>query len=75
MTATTTMTIIKRTRVESKLPRVRNPTITKDKVTPFQRSVYNLCAQVPRGNVTTYALIAKALNSSPRAGPRHPRSG
>jgi len=37
-------------------------------VTPFQQSVYNLCSQVPKGKVTTYGRIAKALNSSPRAG-------
>jgi methylated-DNA-[protein]-cysteine S-methyltransferase len=38
------------------------------KVTPFQASVYALTSQIPRGNVTTYGRIAKALNSSPRAG-------
>jgi len=37
-------------------------------VTPFQQSVYNLCSQVPKGKVTTYGRIAKALKSSPRAG-------
>jgi methylated-DNA-[protein]-cysteine S-methyltransferase len=36
--------------------------------TPFQRAVYDLCSQVPKGKVTTYGRIAKALNSSPRAG-------
>jgi len=37
------------------------------KVTPFQASVYALTSQIPRGNVTTYGRIAKALHSSPRA--------
>jgi hypothetical protein len=41
---------------------------TPDKVTPFQKRVCDLCSQVPRGKVTTYGRIAKALNSSPRAG-------
>lgn len=44
---------------------------TPDKVTPFQRSVYDLCSQIPRGKVTTYGRMAKALNSSPRAGTSH----
>lgn len=38
------------------------------KVTPFQASVYALTSQIPPGKVTTYGRIAKALNSSPRAG-------
>jgi O6-methylguanine-DNA--protein-cysteine methyltransferase len=64
------MAIVKTTRVTTKTTiRMRTSTISKDKVTPFQRSVYNLCSQIPKGNVTTYGRIAKALNSSPRAGP------
>lgn len=37
------------------------------KVTPFQERVYALLQQIPSGKVTTYAAIAKALDSSPRA--------
>ncbi len=37
------------------------------KVTSFQKKVYSLTKQVPRGKVTTYGAIARKLNSSPRA--------
>jgi methylated-DNA-[protein]-cysteine S-methyltransferase len=37
------------------------------KVTPFQERVYSLLQQIPSGKVTTYAAMAKALGSSPRA--------
>jgi methylated-DNA-[protein]-cysteine S-methyltransferase len=36
-------------------------------ITPFQRRVYELAKQVPRGKVTSYSTIAKKLKSSPRA--------
>lgn len=36
-------------------------------VTDFQERVYTLLKQIPEGKVTTYAFLAKALNSSPRA--------
>jgi methylated-DNA-[protein]-cysteine S-methyltransferase len=29
--------------------------------------VYELCKRIPKGKVSTYGAIAKALNSSPRA--------
>lgn len=35
--------------------------------TPFQKRVLALLCQVPRGHVTTYALMARHLGSSPRA--------
>lgn len=35
--------------------------------TPFQKRVLSLLCQVPRGQVTTYGLMSKHLNSSPRA--------
>lgn len=35
--------------------------------TPFQKRVLSLLCQVPRGHVTTYALMAQHLGSSPRA--------
>lgn len=35
--------------------------------TPFQKRVLSLLCQVPKGQVTTYALMSKHLNSSPRA--------
>ncbi|KAF0442091.1 DNA binding methylated-DNA--cysteine S-methyltransferase [Gigaspora margarita] len=36
-------------------------------VTEFQYKVYDLCAQIPEGFVSTYKLLATALKSSPRA--------
>lgn len=35
--------------------------------TPYQKRVLSLLCQVPRGHVTTYALMARHLGSSPRA--------
>ena len=43
-----------------KLPGAREPTA-------FERSVYAEATKVPKGSVTTYAAIAKALGTSPRA--------
>ena len=37
------------------------------KMTPYQKRVLSLLCQVPRGHVTTYALMAAHLGSSPRA--------
>ncbi|HJX05576.1 MAG TPA: MGMT family protein [Candidatus Nanoarchaeia archaeon] len=36
-------------------------------ITPFQKRVYELTKQVPKGKVTSYSAIAKKLKSSPRA--------
>lgn len=36
-------------------------------LTPFQKRVYHLLAQIPAGRVTTYGSLARALNTSPRA--------
>jgi len=33
----------------------------------FAEKVYVLCKKIPKGKITTYGAIAKALNSSPRA--------
>ncbi len=35
--------------------------------TCFERAVYDLLGRVPRGRVTTYGAIARALHASPRA--------
>lgn len=35
--------------------------------TPFEKSVWSLLCQIPAGHVTTYALMAAHLKSSPRA--------
>ncbi|ERS99432.1 methylated-DNA-protein-cysteine S-methyltransferase [Sporothrix schenckii 1099-18] len=35
--------------------------------TPFEKSVWSLLCQIPAGHVTTYALMAAHLRSSPRA--------
>ena len=33
----------------------------------FQQEVYQICAQIPSGYLTTYQQIARILGSSPRA--------
>ncbi|KAI1314593.1 hypothetical protein EDD11_001976 [Mortierella claussenii] len=40
---------------------------TGRKVTPFQFQVYDLCAQIPKGRISTYKHISDALQSSSRA--------
>ncbi|KAF9092932.1 hypothetical protein BGX23_003809 [Mortierella sp. AD031] len=40
---------------------------TGRKVTPFQFQVYDLCAQIPKGQISTYKRLSDALQSSPRA--------
>uniref|UniRef100_A0A061R3A8 Methylated-DNA--protein-cysteine methyltransferase n=1 Tax=Tetraselmis sp. GSL018 TaxID=582737 RepID=A0A061R3A8_9CHLO len=35
--------------------------------TPFEARLYEACAQVPAGRVTTYGALAELLGSSPRA--------
>jgi len=45
----------------------RNAKKDANAITPFQRQVYLALLKVPKGKVTTYNLIAKYLNSSPRA--------
>lgn len=40
----------------------------QNKVTPFQKRVYDATRRIPRGKVSTYGLIARAIGSaSPRA--------
>ncbi|KAJ1990372.1 hypothetical protein H4R33_001734 [Dimargaris cristalligena] len=43
---------------------------TSRRVTEFQFRVYDLCAQIPAGRISTYKMISDALKSSPRAGHR-----
>ena len=38
-----------------------------DGLSSFQRSVYKVLEQIPKGKVTTYGLISKHLESAPRA--------
>ncbi|KAF9920636.1 hypothetical protein FBU30_009501 [Linnemannia zychae] len=40
---------------------------TGRKVTPFQFQVYDLCAQIPKGQISTYKRLSDALHASPRA--------
>ncbi|KAJ8661627.1 hypothetical protein O0I10_002434 [Lichtheimia ornata] len=40
---------------------------TKRIITPFQYQVYDLCAQIPCGQLSTYKAISDALKSHPRA--------
>ncbi|KAF2876951.1 6-O-methylguanine DNA methyltransferase [Massariosphaeria phaeospora] len=37
------------------------------KVTEYQTRVYTLLQQIPSGRITSYAALARALDSSPRA--------
>ena len=40
---------------------------TSARGTPFERAVWSLTAQIPRGSFSTYALLARQLGTSPRA--------
>ncbi|KAI8890751.1 DNA binding methylated-DNA--cysteine S-methyltransferase [Backusella circina FSU 941] len=40
---------------------------TKRPITPFQYRVYDYCAQIPTGHVSTYKELSDALHSAPRA--------
>ncbi|KAK5728661.1 hypothetical protein LTR15_001800 [Elasticomyces elasticus] len=44
-----------------------NPTSPTITITPYQTRVYALLNQIPKGKVSTYAALSKALDSSPRA--------
>ena len=37
------------------------PAAKKRKVTSFQSSVYDACSRIPKGKVSTYAAVAKAI--------------
>ncbi|KAM7204784.1 methylated-DNA-protein-cysteine S-methyltransferase [Rhypophila sp. PSN 637] len=37
------------------------------RITPFDTRVYSLLLQIPPGSFTTYSILSKSLNSSPRA--------
>ncbi|KAG0372086.1 hypothetical protein BGX24_000755 [Mortierella sp. AD032] len=53
-----------------KLPQDRENAVNRHtgrKVTPFQFQVYDLCAQIPKGQISTYKHLSDALHSSPRA--------
>ncbi|KAI0130939.1 methylated-DNA--cysteine S-met [Daldinia grandis] len=41
--------------------------ITESDRTPFEKKVWSLLCQIPRGHVSTYALLAAHIGSSPRA--------
>jgi len=41
--------------------------LQKHPITAFQRRVYALTQEIPKGYVTTYGAMAQMLNSSPRA--------
>lgn len=40
---------------------------TGKRVTPFQFKVYDLVAQIPKGQVTSYKVLSETLKSHPRA--------
>lgn len=39
----------------------------REKITEFQKRVYEITKKIPKGKTTTYKAIALELNSSPRA--------
>ena len=39
----------------------------KSAISNFSQKVYNLCSQIPKGQLSTYKYLAQFLNSSPRA--------
>ncbi|TGO57718.1 hypothetical protein BOTNAR_0195g00030 [Botryotinia narcissicola] len=41
--------------------------LTMTGITDFQRKVYTLLLQIPAGKVSSYASLAKALSTAPRA--------
>ncbi|KAM7193368.1 methylated-DNA--protein-cysteine methyltransferase [Naviculisporaceae sp. PSN 640] len=43
------------------------PNLNRLNITPQDKKVYTLLLQIPPGSFTTYAILAKLLNSSPRA--------
>lgn len=43
------------------------PSVPRMAVTEYQERVYALLCQIPRGKVSSYAALSKALSSSPRA--------
>ncbi|KAL1896812.1 hypothetical protein Sste5346_004445 [Sporothrix stenoceras] len=79
--ATTTKTVVDKTSSSSSTPTdisfKASPTlspmenqlrrIAAAQRTPFEKSVWSLLCQIPAGHVTTYALMAAHLKSSPRA--------
>jgi O-6-methylguanine DNA methyltransferase len=72
MTITKTTTRITKPATSSSTSRIPSrhnpyPKTNSATVTPFQERVYSLLVQIPAGRVSTYALMSKALNSSPRA--------
>lgn len=36
-------------------------------VTAFQKRVYDLCKKIPKGKISTYGALSKALKASPQA--------
>ncbi|AEO61465.1 hypothetical protein MYCTH_2316490 [Thermothelomyces thermophilus ATCC 42464] len=50
----------------SKIP-LPPPLLASPRGTAFERAVWSLTYQIPRGSFSTYALLAARLGSSPRA--------
>ncbi|KAL2155469.1 hypothetical protein VTH82DRAFT_211 [Thermothelomyces myriococcoides] len=79
-TTTTTMTVSTTTATRMPPKTIRNnntkdlskiplppPLLASPRGTPFERAVWSLTYQIPRGSFSTYALLAARLGSSPRA--------
>jgi methylated-DNA-[protein]-cysteine S-methyltransferase len=49
------------------LPNLLHTISTSPRGTPFDKKVWSLLLQIPAGQVSTYALLAQHLHSSPRA--------
>ncbi len=50
----------------SKIP-LPPPLLASPRGTPFERAVWSITYQIPAGSVSTYAIVAAHLKSSPRA--------
>ena len=65
-TTTTTKPSKPTTMPPSKIP-LPPPLLASSRGTPFERAVWSMTYQIPAGSVSTYAIVAAHLKSSPRA--------
>lgn len=61
-TATETLTALITTHMHAE-----SDSLKEHNITPFDKKVYTLLLQIPSGKITTYSILARILNSSPRA--------
>lgn len=68
--STTTTTTTKSTKPTAMPPSnipLPPPLLASPRGTPFERAVWSMTYQIPAGSVSTYAIVAAHLKSSPRA--------